>query len=186
MGTVGFWIFSLLSGPSASVSSSSGLRTSLARAYNVDVRTLDWPVGKDLAVDATHTKATIFAPSVKLPAPSVRIRSAFAFRASSTISRTSDQSVWLCIPTRHPTTLSGPSAAFKRPRESVFRANEPEQITYTREAWKVSVTCRAAAAGKAMPYESSGRSRPENAGRTVSVMIILEIVKACKRDKSDF
>lgn len=75
-----------------------------------------------------QTKATTFAPSVKLPAPSVSIKSASTALASLAISTTSDQSVWLFMPTRTPATSFSPSAVFNSCRASVVRANEPEQM----------------------------------------------------------
>lgn len=74
------------------------------------------------------TKATTFAPSVKLPAPIVNIKSAPLSLASCTISRISDQYVWLRIPMRVPTILFFPMEVFRRSSTSVFRDRELEQI----------------------------------------------------------
>lgn len=58
----------------------------------------------------------------------------------------------------------------------MLRANEPEQITYTREALNVLRTCLAAAEENGVPYDSNGRARSLNAGRNVSGMVILFVV----------
>jgi hypothetical protein len=77
---------------------------------------------------ASYTNATIFAPSVRLPAPSVTRQSALASLASVTISIISDHNVCETIPFLTPTTWSSPRADVSRSRASVLRERVPEQI----------------------------------------------------------
>jgi len=107
------------------------------------------------------TRTTIFAPSVRLPAPKVTTQSAFAARASFTTSTIWDQGVWGRIPFLIPTTSKFFSfnAATSFSRRSVSRDRVPEQMIYTLEALKVSVTCLTQASVYGRPYEIFGDTR---------------------------
>jgi hypothetical protein len=102
-----------------------------------------------------RTKATIFAPSVKLPAPIVTSKSASFSLASAVTSSTSDHSVCGLIPYRIPTTLA-PRASCSWLTWSVFLAKDPEAMMYTLRALKVASTCLAQASANGMPYERCG------------------------------
>lgn len=97
----------------------------------------------------------IFAPSVRLPAPSVTNKSASTFLASAVISKISDHRVCGFIPFRTPVTLPSNAACSCR-TYTVSLDSVPEAIIYTRLALKVFSTCLAQACGNGKPYEICG------------------------------
>jgi hypothetical protein len=85
------------------------------------------------------TRETIFAASVKLPAPNVMIRSALHALQSRVTSSTSDQYVWDFMPTLNPATAS-PNASSSRRKALVFLDSDRDAMIYTLHALKVFAT----------------------------------------------